>query len=150
MRRRPRRSTRTDTLFPSTTLFRSVGRGEKNWKAIIFDCDGVLVDSEIVACRVVAGMIGGKLPGGMPVERFMTRFAGRKDEDILHELSEETGVAFPDEFIAGIEESIEAALIAELEPIPGVAEALARIDLPKAVASNSHARRILRSDRKST
>src|SRR3546814_6281983 len=63
-----------------------VGRGEKNLKAIIFDCDGVPEDSEIVACRAVAGMIGGKLPGGMPAERFMTGIAGRKDEDILHAL----------------------------------------------------------------
>src|SRR3546814_5401992 len=33
MRRRPPRSTRTDTLFPYTTLFRSIGRAARDWES---------------------------------------------------------------------------------------------------------------------
>jgi HAD superfamily hydrolase (TIGR01509 family) len=114
-------------------------------KAIVFDCDGVLVDSEIVASRVVATMIGDRVPGGMSFERFMHRFAGQKTEDSLRELADETGAVFPEDFIQQIETAVDEALVAELEPIPDVARALASIDLPKAVASNSQFYRILQS-----
>lgn len=114
-------------------------------EAIIFDCDGVLVDSEIIASRVVADLVGRHLPGGLPTEEFMVRFAGRKDDEILEELAAESGIAFPDDMLARIEAAIDDALIAELRPVPGVAEALAGIDLPMAVASNSPRDRIMRS-----
>src|SRR3546814_8535022 len=82
MIRRPPRSTRTDTLFPYTTLFRSAirksarqagaqgkTRGTAFTRTImanrlaLFDCDGTLVDSQHKICMAMAGASeGGKWP----------------------------------------------------------------------------------------
>src|SRR3546814_944406 len=57
MIRRPPRSTRTDTLCPYTTLFRSLRRGSAQEvmtnRLAVFDCDGTLVDSQHSNCAAM-------------------------------------------------------------------------------------------------
>lgn len=111
---------------------------------VVFDCDGVLVDSEVLANRAVAELLSGWIPG-LDMGAFSTRFAGVSDAEIIEVLAEEHGVAFPDDLERRVDDAIDALLLAELRPIPGVADALAAIPGPKAVASNSPHHRVVAS-----
>lgn len=112
---------------------------------IIFDCDGVLVDSEVIAARVVADHLSVHLPEPMNADTVQARFAGLSDAAMFRTLSAEHDVVFPDDFHDRIGKSTDRALADELNPIEGVAEALAGLSLPMAVASNSRVARLHRS-----
>ncbi len=111
---------------------------------IIFDCDGVLVDSEIIANRVVGEMLARYVPD-LDVTSFVSACAGRTDEEVVAEVETERGIVLPPGFMGLVERAVDEALIAELRPIPGAAEAVAAVALPKAVASNSPLDRVERS-----
>ncbi|HXH02927.1 MAG TPA: HAD family hydrolase [Candidatus Competibacteraceae bacterium] len=111
---------------------------------VIFDCDGVLVDSEIIANRVVAQELAVRLPGS-DVALLLAGLEGFTTAAILERVAAHCGVAFPVGTLAAIEAAVDAALARELTPIPGVLEALRQIPLPKAVASNSPLQRVYRS-----
>lgn len=108
---------------------------------VVFDCDGVLVDSEVLANRAVAELLSGWIPW-LDTETFSTRFAGVSDAEIIEVLAEEHGVAFPDDLERQVDDAIDALLLAELRPIAGVAQALDAIAGVKAVASNSPRHRL--------
>jgi HAD superfamily hydrolase (TIGR01509 family) len=111
---------------------------------VIFDCDGVLVDSESLAFRAVAEELA---PHGLtlaPLEA-AARFAGYTDRDIARVVAAETGRALPDDFPARLQARAMALFEAELVAVPGAADALAAIALPRCVASNSPPERIERA-----
>jgi HAD superfamily hydrolase (TIGR01509 family) len=103
---------------------------------VIFDCDGVLVDSERIAVRLdvdVLGRLGWRLTEAEVIERFV----GRTHEYMVREIESALGRPLPDgweeEFHALYREAFEA----ELQPVDGVLEALGRITAPSCVASSS-------------
>ncbi len=112
--------------------------------AVIFDCDGVLVDSEILACRAVAELIAHYEPRA-PVAELVERLVGTPDEMIIKAVAAQYGTHFPADIRQRAVDAIDAVLAEGLEPIPGVADAIGRLPVPKAVASNSHFRRVTRS-----
>ena len=66
---------------------------------IIFDCDGVLVDSEIVAAQIESEKLA-ELGLEFSPEEISERFAGLTLTRIAEILTEETGVHFPERFVA--------------------------------------------------
>jgi HAD superfamily hydrolase (TIGR01509 family) len=68
---------------------------------IIFDCDGVLVDSEIIKCEVVARHLA-PLGISITVQSILERFTGVPEREMYRTLSSETGVQIPPEHIAHI------------------------------------------------
>ena len=113
-------------------------------QAVIFDCDGVLVDSELVATNAVEALVRPLAPG-LDLANLRRVFAGLSDADMVDLLRDRFGVPLPDDFLAQSEAAIDRALIEELEAIPRAAEVVRAVDLPKAVASNSHRARVRRS-----
>jgi HAD superfamily hydrolase (TIGR01509 family) len=102
---------------------------------VIFDCDGVLVDSERLAVRVevaVLAELGWPLSEAEVVERFMGRSAAVMAEAIRERL----GRGLPDDWQDRFDRGYRAAFDAELAPVDGVVEALDRIDTPTCVASS--------------
>ncbi|MCR9120775.1 MAG: HAD family phosphatase [Phyllobacteriaceae bacterium] len=103
---------------------------------IIFDCDGVLVDSEILSCGTDAAMM---TEAGYPIstETLISRFIGWPKPDIWAAVAEERGEPWPD----GLYERAIAVLMGrietELEPVDGVASALAQLPGNRAVASSA-------------
>jgi HAD superfamily hydrolase (TIGR01509 family) len=112
--------------------------------AVIFDCDGVLVDSEFVACRAVAELIAHFEPRA-PVDELVEQLVGTPDTYILRQVAERFGTVFPDDMGQRMVRVIDDALAQGLDAIPGVRPALESLALPMAVASNSHAARVRRS-----
>ncbi|MES2733060.1 MAG: HAD family hydrolase [Bacteroidota bacterium] len=110
-------------------------------KYILFDCDGVLVDSEIIAANVLIRLLK---PFGfeMSLKPFMQQFAGMKDNEILSHISEKHSIQLPAYFLHQLEGAIDDTLKEELQAIHGVQLALHTIQLPKAVVSNSPLERV--------
>jgi HAD superfamily hydrolase (TIGR01509 family) len=107
---------------------------------VIFDCDGVLVDSETISCRTHADVL---TRYGYPItsEQVFDRFLGRSDKQAHAEVEAELGRALPDEYHAALQDELYRTFEAELEAIAGIHEALDEIALPTCVASSgSHQR----------
>ncbi|MGM0982318.1 MAG: HAD family hydrolase [Pseudomonadota bacterium] len=111
---------------------------------LIFDCDGVLVDSEAIAEATLVELLGEWLPD-LDAEIVLSQALGMTTANILRHLEGLSGHRLPLAATERVDETIEARLVRELQAMPGVAEAIATIDLPKAVVSNSRRQRVLAS-----
>ncbi|MFJ9825148.1 HAD family hydrolase [Streptomyces sp. NPDC101160] len=102
---------------------------------VIFDCDGVLVDSERIAARVQVAL-GAELGWPLTEEEVVDRFIGRSHaairDQVAARLGERTAAIWSERF----EERHREAVDAELTPVDGLPEALAAITLPTCVASS--------------
>lgn len=105
------------------------------FKHIIFDCDGVLIDSEIVAAEVMARWMREQ---GMSIstEQFIQTHTGKTFSGIIRECIAENLLPADIDVHAGMT-VIETEVKANIRPVTGVAEGLSRIPQPKSVVSNS-------------
>jgi HAD superfamily hydrolase (TIGR01509 family) len=108
---------------------------------VIFDCDGVLVDSEPISIRIDVEMFA---EVGMTVseQEVIERFVGRSPELLAHAVQQHLGHPPPDGWEERGERRLRRAFEAELQPVPGICEALERITLPVCVASSSPPERL--------
>lgn len=105
------------------------------WQLVIFDCDGVLVDSEPISNRIMAQALSETgLP--MSVERCYEHFMGRTMADCIRILETRFGHPVGDDFVERVRQRTLDALRVEVEPISGVADALEAIRVPTCVASS--------------
>ena len=111
---------------------------------IVFDCDGVLVDSEVLS---IGGVVAVLNEAGVPATYAMiARYFGMKQADIMLKVSEETGHDIPLDVSARIWPAIRDRFETELKPTPGLADFLRRHpDGPRCVASSSGPDRIRNS-----
>ncbi len=111
---------------------------------VLFDCDGVLVDSEHLSARstaVVLREIGIDLDEATVLRRFM----GTSDKSMCEALAAEFGVTFPPDTQTRLDRAALDLSARELRAIPGVADLVRGLRLPYAVASSSTPERIRRS-----
>jgi HAD superfamily hydrolase (TIGR01509 family) len=106
-------------------------------RLIIFDCDGVLIDSEIVVCRLVSEAFT-RLGHPLSLEEVIRRFAGRPEREMIAEIERDWGRPVPVEYFDHIRAATAEAYATELRAVPGVAEVLDRIRIPIFVASSSY------------
>jgi HAD superfamily hydrolase (TIGR01509 family) len=102
---------------------------------VIFDCDGVLVDSESIAADLEVEMFA-EIGMPMTAEEIRERFLGRSAAYTNAAIVEHLG-ALPDCWEARWERRYYEALRERLRPIDGVVDALDRIAEPVCVASSS-------------
>lgn len=102
---------------------------------VIFDCDGVLVDSEEISNRVLVEELQG---AGFPVtlEEALDAFVGLRLKTCCELLAARYGRPVPEECLARYRARVEAEFRAKLKPVDGVIEALDAIRLPTCVASS--------------
>lgn len=102
---------------------------------IIFDCDGVLVDSEPIANRIFSEML---TEAGLPIgyEETVRTFMGRSMPVCVQIASELLGRPLPDGFVEELRRRTTEAFRRELRPVPGVEAALDAIRAPVCVASS--------------
>lgn len=96
------------------------------FEAVLFDCDGVLVDSEPITNRVLADMLG-ELGWQLTAEESMRIFTGKAVRDEAALIEAHTGFAITPDWLAGFRERRNAALDAELVAVAGAPEAVRAI-----------------------
>jgi HAD superfamily hydrolase (TIGR01509 family) len=106
-----------------------------NFDLIIFDCDGVLVDSELVSCRAHAETL---TRHGYPItpEQVLTRFLGVSDREARQAIEKESGRKLPADFESQVKQATLTFYEGELQPIPHIGDAITAIPLAKCVASS--------------
>jgi HAD superfamily hydrolase (TIGR01509 family) len=106
-----------------------------NFDLVIFDCDGVLVDSEVISCRAHAETL---TRHGYPItaDQVLERFLGLSDREARLTIEAEIGRQLPADFEAQMKQAALQRYAAELQDIPHIADTIAAIDLPRCVASS--------------
>ena len=108
---------------------------------IIFDCDGVLVDSEVISCRAHADVL---TRHGYPItsEQVFTRFLGRSTKQANLEIETELGRKLPEAYHDDLQDELFRAFEADLEAIRGIHDVLDVMTQRVCVASSGSHRRM--------
>lgn len=108
---------------------------------VIFDCDGVLVDSEIIAARVEAELL---TAAGYAIEPddLVERFAGLTFKDILLRIEQVSNVPFQASLLDQAEALVDDRLRREVREIEGARRAVTGLVTPRCICSNSRSERV--------
>lgn len=107
----------------------------KNIDLVIFDCDGVLVDTEKLANRVFIAEVR-KFGFQLSEEEAWEHFPGSRFLTCVEYVEKVNGRKLPEEFTTIYKQKSAAIFATEVKAIPGVENVLATLSLPKVVASN--------------
>jgi HAD superfamily hydrolase (TIGR01509 family) len=102
---------------------------------IIFDCDGVLIDSEVLSCRCLSQVLAG-YGIKLGLDQALELFLGRSTTAVLDHY-EALGRSIPQQFSAELSAGIRGAFLSALCPIEGVSAVLKGLQIPYCVASSS-------------
>lgn len=108
---------------------------------VIFDCDGVLVDSELIAAEALARTA---FEAGFPLapDECLARFTGISLAAVQAAIEMQFERSLPKDFLERLRKHDEEAFRSGLRAIPGVAEALARMACKRCVASSGTRRKM--------
>ncbi len=90
---------------------------------VIFDCDGVLVDSEVIANDVLRQALTG-YGLHMTIDEVIKEFVGLSMASVMVKLRTMLGRDFPDSFLGDLQEKTFAAFTNNLQPVSGVRDIL--------------------------
>lgn len=111
---------------------------------VIFDCDGVVVDSESVSARVTQRLLA-TMGREMSLEEIDDRFTGLGGDAFRALLSTVAAGRVPDDWADQYARWYASEIRDGLRPIPGIRDAIAALPLPFGMASNSSHPRIRES-----
>lgn len=108
-------------------------------KLVIFDCDGVLVQSEEITLSVLISMLNALVEGDtrLDVTGFIEHFRGRKIAECLREAERVLNISLDDEFEQRFREQALDALTLDLNATEGIVELLHSLTVPYCVASSA-------------
>lgn len=113
----------------------------KATELVIFDCDGVLVDSEPISITVLVEALAAAGVAMSEAEAH-ERFLGRSLKSMSEILHDEYGLAIDAAFLEAMRKVLYERFRSELQPIPGVAETVDALGVAHCVASSSQPERI--------
>ncbi|MGL6341446.1 MAG: HAD-IA family hydrolase [Waterburya sp.] len=105
-------------------------------ECVIFDCDGTLVDSEVI-CNLGLKIKLQELGIQANIQSMVNQFRGWKLANIVDALSQEYSIEMDETFITSYRQLIADLFDSQLQPIHNIAQALKNIPQPKCVASNA-------------
>lgn len=108
---------------------------------VIFDCDGVLVDSEPIALRLLLATLA-SAGLALPPEQGEALFLGRSLNATRAAVARDFGLTVTDAALDAMRDELYAAYRRELQPIPGIVETLDALPSAFCVASSSLPERI--------
>ena len=108
---------------------------------VIFDCDGVLVDSEIIFARLLGQCLSEADFPATAAEALLLGF-GKNRDTLTAAVEARYGRALPEGFFEAMRARTALALKRELQPMPGVTELLTALPRARCVASNGHLPRV--------
>ncbi len=110
-------------------------------KLVIFDCDGVLVDSEPISNRIISKYLSQHGLATSP-QKALELFAGGSLSKVGEYYQKQTGQPIGSDFESTYRDQCKIAFAEELEAVPGVQAMLQQIQIPKCVGSNGPAYKI--------
>ena len=105
------------------------------FELVLFDCDGVLMDSEPVANRVFSEQLA-QVGMAMTPEEVWHAFVGNSRDACIARAGELRGAPLPEGFAQRWDEALHRALDVEARPVEGVADVLRALPVPYGVVSN--------------
>jgi HAD superfamily hydrolase (TIGR01509 family) len=108
---------------------------KKRFDLVIFDCDGVLVDSELITNRIFVRMLN-ELGLTLSLSDMFEQFVGRSMPQCLAVVTELLGRPVPDNFVEEFQHRSAAALRSELKAVADIETVLAALRVPFCVASS--------------
>jgi HAD superfamily hydrolase (TIGR01509 family) len=114
---------------------------------LIFDCDGVLIDSEVIACRAEAAYLA-ELGIAVSAEELLERYLGISMAVMLADLESRLDRSLPplpEDFADTLRRRVATAFETELRPMPGIEAALVSLPARRCVASSSSPERLRHS-----
>lgn len=111
---------------------------------VIFDCDGVLIDSEIISARMLIEELAG-LGVRVDLDHVARHFLGRSYPTVMDQIRREFGLDLPPAFEDQYRERLLAEFQRSLKVMPGVVEVMDSLSVPFCVATSSSPRRVAMS-----
>lgn len=111
---------------------------------VIFDCDGVLIDSEFISARMLVAELAG-LGVHIDLDYVARHFLGRSYPVVMQQIRREFGLDLPPDFEAQYRNRLLDAFERELTIMPGVVDVLDALAVPYCIATSSSPRRARRS-----
>ena len=111
---------------------------------IIFDCDGVLVDSEIISANTLIALLA-KLDVHIDFPYVQKNFIGRSFQKVASEIGERFGIDLPQGFEANYRKLLLHSFETQLNPTAGIGHILQQLDVAICVATSSSPERVERS-----
>jgi len=108
---------------------------------IIFDCNGVLVDSEVIATAVAAEAFQ-RVGINMTADMVARYFTGRRPSDMIADVEKAAGMQLSPKFASALSAATLVRMSREVRAIPHVVHALSWLRGPKCVASSSSLDRV--------
>lgn len=111
---------------------------------VIFDCDGVLIDSEIISSEILISQLH---EAGISVDfrYFQRNFLGRSFPKVTEAIRQTFNVVLPADFEASYRRRLLAAFAEELKPTIGIFDVLENLSVPTCVATSSTPARVRKS-----
>lgn len=103
---------------------------------VIFDCDGVLIDSEVISTRMTIERLAA-LGYDVSEPDANRRFVGRSYRSMRSDVEADWGQKLPPSFEADLEQATVEAMAKALQPVRGVSAMLSALKRPRCVASSS-------------
>ncbi|GAA0606876.1 HAD-IA family hydrolase [Paenochrobactrum glaciei] len=111
---------------------------------VIFDCDGVLIDSEILSSRTLSEALRRANVDLSPMDVHL-HFTGKSERDIRRICEDDYGLTDTDAVFSSWHETLYQAFAVDLMPMAGMADLVHSLQIKKSVASNSRNERLLLS-----
>jgi len=122
-------------------MFGRVSLRVSHFDLVILDCDGVLVDSEIISCRTVSDMLR-PLDPTYDLPFVIQRYLGRPASAVIEDYERLTGQPAPATFTRDWRRRLFDTFTRDLAPVPGIREAVEGLACDYCVASSSDEERI--------
>lgn len=111
---------------------------------VIFDCDGVLIDSEVISARMLVAELA-KRDVHITMDYVAHHFLGRSYPIVLQQIRKEFGVHLPPEFETGYRANLLSVFERELQPVTGVRAVVERLRPDYCLATSSSPPRLAKS-----
>lgn len=108
----------------------------KTLDLMIFDCDGVLVDSEIIGIKLTVSLLN-QQGVDIDVETFTRLYSGLAWEALIEQVRRDTGITVPPTIGQHFYPQLMSAFAESLERIAGSYEVISQLSYPKCICSNS-------------
>lgn len=105
------------------------------FELVVFDCDGVLVDSEVISVRVDQRVLA-DLGWELELDDIVSRFVGKSEANFIATIEDHLGIELGEGWDRTYQHWYREAFERDLTAVDGVVEALDRLSLPHCVASS--------------